>query len=70
LAVGSFGYFVLSFMGMVFGSFGSFDQPDIASLNFELVWIGMGAFFVGMILFALGGGLGVMRMFRRKSTRK
>lgn len=68
---GSFMYFILSFMAMVFGSFGDFNNPpDIASLNFGLVWIGIGSLFVGMILFALGGGMGLVRMFRRKSTRK
>ncbi len=67
---GSFLYFVISFIGLIFGSFGSSDPPDIASLQFSLVPIGIVVFFVGVILFALGGGMGIMRMFGRKRTGK
>ena len=67
---GSFLYFVISFIGLIFGSFNGPDQPDFSSLQFSLVPIGIVVFFVGVILFIFGGGMGVMRMFGRKRAKK
>jgi tetratricopeptide (TPR) repeat protein len=67
---GGFMYFVISFLILIFGSFVSPDPPDIASLPVNLIAIGAGLMFIGTIIFILGGGLGVMRMFGRKRGRK
>jgi tetratricopeptide (TPR) repeat protein len=63
---GSFLYFVISFIGLIFASFNQSEPPDLSSLQFSLVPIGIAVFIVGMILFAFAGGMGLMRMFRRK----
>jgi tetratricopeptide (TPR) repeat protein len=67
---GSFLWFVVSFIGLIFGSMSGPGQPDLSSLQFSLVPIGIVVFIVGMVLFTLGGGMGVMRMFGRKQARK
>ena len=67
---GSFLYFVISFIGLIFNSMGQPDPPDLSVLQFNLIPIGIAVFFVGMILFIFGGGIGAMRMFGRKRARK
>jgi tetratricopeptide (TPR) repeat protein len=67
---GSFGYFVLSFMALIFGSFDDPSPPDISSLQFSFVPIGLVMFVVGLVIFILGGGMGVMRMFGGRRARK
>lgn len=63
---GAFLYFILSFMGLIFNSFNSSSPPDMSSLPFNLVPVGVVTFVVGMVLFMIAGGMGAVRMFRRK----
>ena len=67
---GSFLYFVISFIGLIFGSFNHPNPPDFSTLQFNLIPIGVAAFLVGLVLFLLAGGIGIMRMFGRKRARK
>ncbi|HEY3476415.1 MAG TPA: TIR domain-containing protein [Anaerolineales bacterium] len=67
---GSFLYFVITFLALIFGSFNQPDPPDMSGLQFNLIPIGVVVFFVGLIVFLLGGGMGVMRMFGRRKLRK
>ena len=67
---GSFLYFVVSFIGLIFNSMGGPGEPDMSGLNFSLIPIGIVVFFVGMILFIFAGGMGIMRMFRKKMPNK
>ena len=67
---GSFLYFVISFIGLIFNSMRQPDPPDLSVLQFNFIPIGIAVFFVGAILFMLAGGMGIMRMFGRKRARK
>jgi len=69
---GSFAYFVISFIGLIFNSIQSNQSgpPDLSGLQFSLIPIGAGLMIIGMIIFIIGGGMGVMRMLRRKSAKK
>jgi tetratricopeptide (TPR) repeat protein len=67
---GSFLYFVISFIALIFGSMGQPEPPDMSDLQFNLVPIGIVVFLIGMTLFIFGGGIGIMRMFGRKRARK
>jgi tetratricopeptide (TPR) repeat protein len=67
---GSFLYFVISFIGLIFSSLGQSGEPDFSGLQFTLVPIGIAVFFVGILLFVFAGGMGVMRMFRKNRAKK
>jgi glucan phosphoethanolaminetransferase (alkaline phosphatase superfamily) len=67
-----FGYFVISFVLLVFNviASNSSEFPDFSGINFNLIPIGFGLMFIGTIIFMIGGGMSVLRMFTRKSPRK
>jgi tetratricopeptide (TPR) repeat protein len=67
---GSFLYFVISFIGLIFSSFGQSDPPDFSGLQFSLIPIGIAVFFVGVVLFLFAGGMSVIRMFRKNRAKK
>ena len=67
---GSFLYFVVSFIGLIFNAIGSSGEPDLSGLQFNLIPIGIAVFFLGMILFIFAGGIGITRMFGRKRAKK
>jgi tetratricopeptide (TPR) repeat protein len=67
---GGFLYFVISFIGLIFSSLSDSRALDFSVLQFNLIPIGIGVFFVGAILFMFAGGMGIMRMFGKKRGRK
>ncbi len=72
LGAGGFGYFVISFLLLVFNviASNSSEFPDFSGINFNLIPIGLGLMFIGTIIFMIGGGMSVLRMFGKRSTRK
>jgi tetratricopeptide (TPR) repeat protein len=67
-----FGYVAISFVLLVFNliTSNSSEFPDFSGINFNLIPIGFGLMFIGSIIFMIGGGMSVLRMFTRKSPRK
>ncbi|HLO28691.1 MAG TPA: TIR domain-containing protein [Anaerolineales bacterium] len=66
---GSFLYWVIGFIGLIFNSMNSSSEPDFSGLSFSLIPIGIAVFLVGMILFIVAGGMGVMRMFGKRRVK-
>jgi len=67
VGIGSFAYFVISFIGLIFSSLNQSNPPDFSRLQFSLIPIGIVLFLIGT---AAGGMSVVIRMRGIRSAKK